>query len=105
MQIRTATTAQTPEELLNDLRTMVRHAERMLNPSPEEIASETLAALGSRYDAMQKGLGDFYLSTKTKITVGAKCTDAAIRAHPYQSLALALGAGLLIGTLVGRQSK
>ena len=105
MQIRTATTAQTPEELLNDLRTMVRHAERMLNPSPEEIASETLATLGSLYDATQKCLGDLYLSTKTRITVGVKCTDTAIRAHPYQSLAIALGAGLLIGALVGRHRK
>ncbi|MBL9200173.1 MAG: DUF883 family protein, partial [Opitutaceae bacterium] len=35
----------------------------------------------------------------------AKCTDSAIREHPYQALAIALGAGLLVGVLLGRRSR
>jgi ElaB/YqjD/DUF883 family membrane-anchored ribosome-binding protein len=105
MQIRTATTAQTPEELLNDLRTLVGDAELMLNPARGETRSEPLVSLRARYDAAQKSLGEFYTGTKTKIAASAQYTDASIRAHPYQSLVIALGAGLLIGVVLGRRSR
>ena len=35
----------------------------------------------------------------------AQCTDQAIRANPYQSLAIAAGVGILVGVLIGRRSK
>ena len=34
---------------------------------------------------------------------GAKATDRAIREHPYQSIGIAFGVGLLIGVLVNRK--
>ena len=34
---------------------------------------------------------------------GAKATDRAIREHPYQSLGIAFGAGVLIGLLIARR--
>lgn len=105
IEIRTATSAQTPEELLNDLRALVSDAELMLNPAPGGVGGEPITSLHARYESAQKRLIDLYTRTKTRITTGAKHTDAAIRANPYQSLAIALGAGLLIGVLVGRRSK
>jgi len=105
IRIRTATTAQTPEELLNDLRTLVSDAELMLNRTPDENRRGSPARLQERFDAAQKRLGELYNDTKVKIIAGAKHTDSAIRANPYRSLAIALGAGLLIGVLVGRRGK
>jgi ElaB/YqjD/DUF883 family membrane-anchored ribosome-binding protein len=40
------------------------------------------------------------LQKKTRIA--ARRTDVAIREHPYPSIAIALGAGFLIGALIGR---
>ena len=103
MKIRTATTAQTPEDLLNDLRTLVSDAELMLNPARGEIGGEPLTSLRARYAAARQQLSDLCIGTKTKITAGMKYSDEVIGAHPYQSLAIALGAGLLVGWLVGRR--
>jgi len=34
---------------------------------------------------------------------GVKATDRLVREHPYQSLGIAFGVGLLIGVLVNRR--
>jgi ElaB/YqjD/DUF883 family membrane-anchored ribosome-binding protein len=104
MHIRTATTAQTPEELLNDLRTLVSDAELMLNDSAGAGTPATFATLRARCSAAQTKLRDLYTGTKAGITAGLKSTDDTIRAHPYESLALALGAGLLVGAVLTRRS-
>ncbi len=36
-------------------------------------------------------------------TAGAKVTDRTIREHPYESLGVAFGIGLLIGVMIGRR--
>jgi len=38
-----------------------------------------------------------------KVVAGAKATDKVIRAHPYESLGVVFGVGLLIGVLVARK--
>ena len=38
-----------------------------------------------------------------KAREGARATDKVIREHPYQSIGLAFGLGLLIGVLVTRK--
>ena len=38
-----------------------------------------------------------------KAIEGAKATDKVIRTHPYESIGVAFGIGLLIGVLVTRQ--
>ncbi len=105
MKNRTATTAQTPEALLNDLRALVTEAEKMLSDAPDTDGAEAVTTLRARFDAAQERFADLYASAKKNVTAGAKYTDDAIRANPYQSLAIALGAGLLVGVLLGRRSK
>ena len=99
------TTAQTPKELLNDLHTLVAEAEKMMGDSLSEHTADAVGALRTRFDAAQERLSDLYAGAKTRVVAGAKCTDAAIRANPYQSLAIAAGVGLLAGVLLGRRSK
>jgi len=96
---------QTPEALLNDLRTLVTEAEKMIGASVSEHTADAMSALRSRYEAASERMGEIYDGAKTRVVAGAKSTDEAIRANPYQSLAIALGAGLLIGVLLGRRSK
>ena len=103
MKIRTATTAQSPEELLNDLHALVRDAEIMLNGTVEAASAEAFTSLRARFDAAQEGFAALYTSAKKNITDWQQCTDHAIRANPYQAVGLALGTGLLLGDLLGRR--
>jgi len=105
MKNRNSSDVQTPEALLNDLRTLVTEAEKMIGASVSEHTADAMSALRSRYEAASERMGEIYDGAKTRVVAGAKCTDEAIRANPYQSLAIALGAGLLIGVLLGRRSK
>ena len=105
MKNRTEPTAPTPKELLNELRTLVGEAEKMLADSVTEHSADALTALKSRFTAAQERAADLYAAAKKKVVAGAKATDTTIREHPYQSIAAALGAGLLIGILVGRRTK
>lgn len=41
---------------------------------------------------------------RDKAVAVAKTTDKAVNEHPYQAITIALGAGALIGLLIGRKS-
>jgi ElaB/YqjD/DUF883 family membrane-anchored ribosome-binding protein len=105
MKNNTASTAQSPKDLLHDLRTLVAEAEKMLGDSVSEHTEDAMNALRSRFHAAQERLSEFYSGARKKVIAGAKYTDETIRANPYQSLAIAAGVGLLIGVLLGRRSK
>jgi ElaB/YqjD/DUF883 family membrane-anchored ribosome-binding protein len=94
---------QSPEDLRHDLQALLTEAEKLIGGSVSENSTAALGALRVRYDAAQERLGEFYETAKMRVVAGAKSTDAAIRANPYQSLAIAAGVGLLIGVLVGRR--
>jgi len=101
----TESTAQTPQDLLNELRSLVAEAEKMMGDSLTEHTEEAVGSLRARFDSAQQRLGEIYAGARQKVVAGAKCTDEAIRANPYQALAIALGTGLLVGVLLGRRSR
>jgi ElaB/YqjD/DUF883 family membrane-anchored ribosome-binding protein len=103
MKNKIQSTAQTPQDLLDELRTLVADAEKMMGDSLAEHSEDALSALRSRFDATQERLGELYTGARKKVIAGAKYTDETIRANPYQSLAIAAGVGLLVGVLVGRR--
>ena len=95
--------APTAQDLLNDLHTLVAEAETMMSNSISEHSAEALSNLRERYDAAHERFSAVYEGAKKKVVAGAKYTDTAIRENPYQSLAIAAGAGLLLGVLLGRR--
>jgi len=98
-------TAQTPKQLLADLKALVAEAEAMMVDSLSEHSAEALSNLRERFSLAQERFADVYEGAKKKVVAGAKYTDTAIRENPYQALAIAVGAGLLVGVLLGRRSK
>jgi len=104
MKNRHTSEPQTPADLLNDLRTLVVDAEKMLESSVSEHTDEAVSALRTRYAAAQERVGELYASAKKNVSAGAKYTDETIRANPYQSIAIAAGVGLLVGVLIGRRN-
>lgn len=98
------TAAQTPKEILAELHALVAEAEKMLAENLSETAEGAVDSLRLRLDSAQERLSELYDGARKQVVAGAKCTDAAIRSHPYESLAVAAGLGLLIGVLVSRRN-
>ncbi len=94
-------TAHSPEDILEELRSMVVEAEKMVGNAGERT-EDTINSLRSRYNSAREQLSDFYEGARDRVVAGAKATDKTIRENPYTSLAIALGAGVLVGALVTR---
>ena len=90
------------DRLVSDLRTVTRDAEELLKTVSGERgngSNEMRARLSSAIESAKAT----YHRLEDKAVAGAKATDKAIRAHPYESLGVAFGMGLLVGFLVGRK--
>ena len=76
----------------------------------QELLKATAGAVGEKASAIRDRLSDALETAKDncrelqeKAIEGAEATDKVIRKHPYQSLGIAFGVGVLIGVLVGRR--
>lgn len=99
-----SSSAEATGNLLDELRALVVEAEKMIGSARAEPDPEALGALRMRFGAAQESLSELYGSARKKVIEGARYTDEAVRANPYQSIALAAGVGLLVGVLVGRRT-
>jgi len=73
--------------------------ENEVNATAEQLTEQGKAAAGRLAHALD--------TAKVKVqegtVAGAKATDRAIREHPYESLGVAFGLGVLIGVLIARR--
>ena len=90
------------EKLVTDLKRVVSDS--------EELLKDSAGTVGEKAREMRERLAQTLESAKVvcrrledKAIEGAKATDKVIREHPYQSIGLAFGVGLLIGVLVTRK--
>jgi ElaB/YqjD/DUF883 family membrane-anchored ribosome-binding protein len=95
----------TSEGLLDELKALVGEAQSMIAGSISEHSTDALENMRARFSAAQERFAEYYGSAKQKVIAGAKCTDTAIREHPYQSMAITLGVGVLVGVLLGRRGR
>jgi ElaB/YqjD/DUF883 family membrane-anchored ribosome-binding protein len=86
-----------PDELLKELSEIVAQAEKLFGSAPEEGAAEQTADLSEGLDAMQRRLAELADDDGNRVRSGIGRADKAVRSHPYAAIALALGAGALIG--------
>lgn len=80
------------------------------NPTQQGMGESAKTSVN---DLTQKGketaqrLGAALSTAKTRIqestTAGARATDQIIRDHPYESIGIAFGVGVLIGVLINRK--
>jgi ElaB/YqjD/DUF883 family membrane-anchored ribosome-binding protein len=89
----------TPEQLTRDLHTLVEDGEDLLRSSANRLNEQAHAKLAQALDAA-KATG---VKLKDKAMQGARSTDETIREHPYQSIGVAFGVGVLIGVLALRR--
>jgi ElaB/YqjD/DUF883 family membrane-anchored ribosome-binding protein len=92
----------TRDKLAEDLRVLVRDAEQLLKSGTDQ-AGEKAAELRARLQTSLNKAKETVRRAEDKAIAGAKAADRVIRAHPYESIGVAFGVGLLIGILVNRK--
>lgn len=102
MSTKKTAAAESPEQLLEHLRALLADAEQALGAEVTEATGEKLSALRGRLSDAKDKLEHGLSVAREKVVHGAKQADSAIRAHPYESLAIALGVGVLLGALLRR---
>ena len=92
----------TTQKMLDDLKTVVRDGEELVKATASELGEKTRAAREKLASALEAAK-ETCVCLEEKALAGAKATDKAIREHPYESIGIAFGIGLLIEVLVNRR--
>ena len=80
----------------------MQDAEELLKATAGQ-AGEKVSAARSRLTAALESAKDTCHRLEEKTVAAAKATDQTIRDHPYESIGIAFGVGLLVGVLVARK--
>ena len=96
------TTQEANQRLSSDLKLVMRDAEDLLKATAGEAGEKIKEVRGRLSTALQSAKVNCE-KLQDKTVEAAKATDQVIREHPYESLGVAFGVGLLLGVLVGRR--
>jgi ElaB/YqjD/DUF883 family membrane-anchored ribosome-binding protein len=86
-----------------DVSQLVEDAQDLLTATAHIAEEKVMAARKRLSGAVQNGR-EVLDNLKNKAIDGAKATDEVIREHPYESMGVALGVGVLIGLLLRRRN-
>jgi ElaB/YqjD/DUF883 family membrane-anchored ribosome-binding protein len=87
------------QAISNDMRQLAEDA-RALMSATAEVAGEKASDARTRLAAALDRSKQVYGRVRERAADSAKAADQAVRRHPYQTTALALAAGALLGFLV-----
>jgi ElaB/YqjD/DUF883 family membrane-anchored ribosome-binding protein len=90
------------EKVKEDLRVLVRDAEELLKATAGDVSEKAKEARSQLRETLEKAKVTCH-RLQDRTVAAAKATDKVIREHPYESVGIALGVGLLIGVLVARK--
>lgn len=90
------------EKLLQDLKIVVQDGEALLKAGAKDL-SERGRAARERLAAALEVAKETRHKLEERAIAGAKATDRAIREHPYESVGVAFGVGVLLGILLHRK--
>lgn len=94
------------ERVMADLRALADDAESLLRATADdasEKAKEARVRLMAALDRAKANYDDFQARGVESAKAAAKKADDTIRAHPYESIGIAFGVGLLLGALLRRK--
>lgn len=100
------TNFETPEALRHDSQTLANEAHAMLEATAsiaDEKVSEARKRLTVALASVKECAKHSYHQVEEKAAAGARQADTVIRTHPYESVAVALGIGTLLGILLSRR--
>ena len=88
----------TREKLVEDLMTLVRDAETLVQTAGGSVGDKSKQQLMKALERVKGGCRKL----EEQAAVRGQLADRVIRDHPYETMGIALGLGLLIGLLVSR---
>jgi ElaB/YqjD/DUF883 family membrane-anchored ribosome-binding protein len=95
-----------PEELIRNIQRLMDEVEAIIarcGAAPAEgEPGRPLEALGERLASVRQKARGLGRAARERMAVGALRADEAVRGHPYESVAVALGVGLLVGAYLRR---
>lgn len=89
------------DKLVKDLRLVVQDAEDLIRATAGEVNEKTKQARVRLSQTLEKAK-ETAQDLQAKATEKAKVADEVIRQHPYESMGVAFGIGLLLGVIVNR---
>ena len=96
----------TKEKLVADLKLVIADADELLrataSPAGEKVGELRLRMQENLTSARHK-LADAEAALKEKSREVARATDDYVHDHPWKSIGVAAGVGLLVGLLIGRR--
>lgn len=96
----------TAEELIQNIQKLMAEVEEVIARGGEAVtdqATSRLEELQDRLSSASSAVQGFYRNARRKVVQGVQAADDTIRARPYESLAVALGVGVLLGALLRRR--
>ncbi len=96
------TSEEANRRLAADLRQLMRDAEELLKATAGD-AGEKVKDLRGRLATALESAKETVTGWQNKTVEAAKTADHVIRDHPYESIGVALGVGVLIGALICRR--
>jgi ElaB/YqjD/DUF883 family membrane-anchored ribosome-binding protein len=89
------------EKLLQDLRAVVHDGEELLRAGAQNLSERGVMAR-ERLTAALEVARETRRRLEERAVLGARATDRAIRQHPYESIGIAFGVGMLLGVIINR---
>jgi ElaB/YqjD/DUF883 family membrane-anchored ribosome-binding protein len=89
-------------KLAQDFKVVMHDAETLIKATAGDLGEKAREARARLAASLESAKGGFS-KLEDRAIAGAKVTDKVIREHPYESIGIAFGVGLLIGVLVSRR--
>jgi len=86
----------------NDMSQLAEDA-RALMAATADVAGEKVGEARKRLAAALERGKEIYGRVREKAVEGAKAADEAVHEHPYQAIAIGVGAGAILGYLISRR--
>lgn len=92
------------ERTIQQLKEVVQEGEQVLKAGDGESGETTRAVRAKLVVAIDKAKA-LYQKLQDQTVAAAKATDKVVREHPYESIGVAFGIGVLIGVLAARSRR
>ncbi len=92
----------TTAKLVDDFRTLTRDAEMLLRSTAGDAGDQAREVRKKLAQMLEVARGSME-TVQEKVVAGAKATDRTIRDHPYETLGIGFGVGIVLGMLLGRR--
>lgn len=94
---------QIKDQAFSDLQALIEESEKLLKSSASMVGEEAETLRGQISVKLQQAL-DSVSSVRDRTKPAVEATESYIGGHPWQTVAISAGFGLVVGLLLGRRN-